>query len=130
MTQNYYSLLDRATEISDVFLKLGYVIDLIDVSSVLVSNQDFRVWIDLRYDLIWIGNSKTFDRWANSRDYEFEGIPDDLPLVMEIAATCRDRGIGKDEDDFSPHNLNQYWRKAKKNRSKRDHEMSEVGDDH
>jgi hypothetical protein len=136
MSKKNRSNLRRAEMMADHLRMLGFEPSTVDEAHVITwrggtseAAKKFYVWVDYSSDVVWLGIIATFDRWANSRDYEFEGIPDDedFSLLFEIAEECLAKGLMKNED-WTPRNLNEFWRKAKKSRSRREHEAARIHD--
>ena len=115
-----YARMAQADAVAETLRGIGFEITTVDAAYVIGRTDAVMAWVDFRYDLIWFGRMVRFDRWANSRDYVFEGIPDspdDLALVIKIATDCADKGLTQNED-FTPLNLNQWWRKYKREAAK------------
>lgn len=111
---------DSIRIISEQLTNLGFTISSEYYPVVIASSKKLAVWIDLDNKHLAIGDKRTFDRWANSRDYYFEGLPEteeDLQLVFKIAEDCIQDGVVRGEDCI-PIPLNQWWRKYKRERSK------------
>jgi len=125
-----YALMARADALAEALVELGYKPTTVDSSYVIASGKSVYLWCDFRYDHVCFGKADTFDRWANSRDYIFEGIhedKDDLAIVLRIAEDCAAKGMTRDEDTFEPIVLNQWWRQYK--RDVRLEERVEAADD-
>jgi hypothetical protein len=95
--------------------ELGYEPVSSDIDCVIAEGRVVHIWCDFSRDCMYFARVEQFDRWANSRDYVFYGIPknrDDLEIVLRIAVDCTKQKICRD-DTFQPVDLNQWWRKYK-----------------
>ena len=106
----------RVDNMVDMLREFNYTpVEIFD-SVILAENKSLRVYCDFRDDTICFGKVSDFDRWANSRDYMFEGMPDtadDLGLVLQIADDCARNNVSRG-DDCAPVILNQWWRQYKR----------------
>lgn len=97
----------RSDGMAELLTSLGYLPSHVGEETVTARGSDFHVYVDYRSDEMYFGIASEFDRWANSRDYLFEGIPndDDLTLVIQLARRKLSEGVRRG-DDFEPVTLN------------------------
>ena len=68
--------------------EFGYKSVDIDLGCVVAEGQTVHIYCDFSRNCMYFAKKKQFDRWANSRDYIFYGIPtnrNDMEIVLRIA---------------------------------------------